>query len=96
VIAPQYWARFGNPYKRWASVANCYVGWQWQDIDGSLQSYEACLPGVTATEELYESTYNLRTTQGRVHKKPLRSLVPQPIRKVVKKTLGLIFPKWIG
>jgi hypothetical protein len=96
VIAPQYWARFGNSFKRWASVANCYKDWQWQGFDGSLQSYEACLPEVTATEELYESTYYLRTTQDEVHKKPLRSLLPQPIRKAIKKTLGLIFPKWIG
>ena len=96
VIAPQYWARFGNPYKRWASVANCYAGWEWQGSDGGLQSYEQCLPEVAATEELYESTYHLRTTQARVHKKTLRGLLPQPIRNAIKKALGLIFPKWIG
>lgn len=96
VIAPQHWARFGNPYKRWASVANCYESWQWQDQHGELKSYENCLPEVNATEVLYESTYNVRTTQGMLLKKPFRSIVPQPIRNAAKKVLGALFPTRIG
>lgn len=96
VIAPQYWARFGNPHNRWASVANCYEEWQWQNQYGALKSYEQCLPEVNATEVLYESTYNVRTTQGMLLKKPLRSIVPQPIRNAAKKILGTLFPTKIG
>jgi len=96
VIAPQHWARFGNPHKRWASVANCYEGWLWQDIHGALKSYELCLPEIAATEMLYESTYSVHTTQRVLLKKPLRSVVPQSIRSAAKKVLSLFFPKLIG
>jgi hypothetical protein len=96
VIAPRYWSRFANEHKRWASIANCYQDWLWQDVDGNLSSYEECLPEVENTIRFYESTYSIRTIKSEVLKKPIRSYVPQKIRSLTKRYLGLIFPTRIG
>ena len=40
VIAPIYWARPNNKYKRWASPCNIYEGWLWQDLKSNLMTYD--------------------------------------------------------
>ena len=96
VIAPRYWSRFSNAEKRWASIANCYEDWLWQDINGGLSSYDECLFESEKTLRFYESNYCICTLESELLKKPLRSIIPKSIRRMIKKGLGLFFPRWIG
>ncbi len=96
VIAPRYWARFGNEYNRWASVANLYESWLWQGGDGRLASYEECLEECQLTEAEYEAKYYIRTTQEQVHNPGIRRFLPAGIRKGVKSALSKFFPKHYG
>ena len=59
VIAPRYWARFGNRHQRWASPANLYAGWLWQNEHGSLASSVDCQQEQLDTEHYYLSRFNV-------------------------------------
>ena len=96
VIAPKYWARFNNPFKRWSSPANLYESWLWQDNSGNLFKYDDCLEDVNKTLEFYKTHYYVRTTYDRIQKKHLRRFLPPVFRKCLKKWLSLMFPKRIG
>lgn len=96
VIAPRYWARFGNKYSRWASIANFYKGWIWQDVDGSLYSHADCLGEVENTKEYYQNHYYLSTVPSAVMKPSVRRYLPIWLKKPIKKGLSLLFPKHIG
>lgn len=97
VIAPKHWARFGNPHDRWASPANLYESWLWQDKVGNLHSFEDCLPGCDATENYYRSHYPVRTTPEQLRGQTcIRQLLPTSIRKQAKKLLSIAFPKKFG
>lgn len=96
VIAPMYWARFGNTYKRWASPANLYESWLWQDKSGVLHSYQDCKAECDATERYYQSHYFMRTTPEQLRNKGLRHFVPLIIRKFAKRLLSVAFPTKFG
>jgi hypothetical protein len=96
VIAPKYWARFNNSFKRWSSPANLYESWLWQDDTGNLYKYDDCLEDVNKTLEFYETHYYVRSTYDHIQKKHLRRFLPPVFRKYLKKWLSLMFPKRIG
>lgn len=96
VIAPKYWARFGNPFKRWASPANLYESWLWQDVSGTLHTYQDCMAERDATERYYQSHYFMRTTPDQLLNKGLRQFVPVFIRKLAKRLLSVAFPSRFG
>ncbi|QDD07078.1 hypothetical protein FIT65_04480 [Candidatus Methylopumilus planktonicus] len=96
VIAPKYWARFNNSFKRWASPANLYESWLWQDNTGNLYKYDDCLEDANKTLEFYKIHYSVRSTYDQMQKKHLRRFLPPVFRKYLKKWLSLIFPKRIG
>jgi hypothetical protein len=43
VIAPKYWSRHNVSDGYWASGQNLYSGWNYQDVEGNLQTYDECL-----------------------------------------------------
>jgi hypothetical protein len=96
VIAPMYWARFGNELRRWASPANLYESWLWQDAEGELHTYEDCLPDKEATETLYAENYFVKTSINCFSGNRFRRLVPASIISVVKHMLSILFPKHFG
>lgn len=96
VIAPKYWARYGNPYRRWASTANLYDSWLWQTPDGRLSTYEECLPECEATVAEYDAKYFVRTTLEQIQKSGIRRFVPASLRREAKRALSLVFPRHFG
>lgn len=96
VIAPLYWARFGNKYARWASPSNLYEDWVWQDELGNVYSYEQCLPGMQDTIEGYREKYTVLADPTILMSPGLRKYIPPRLRQRVKHGLGQLFPKWMG
>jgi hypothetical protein len=96
VIAPKLWARFGNVYGRWASPANLYSSWLWQDPEGKLQDYGACLPGREQTVAHYKAHYHYAVTKGFLERRPVRMYFPGSVRKRVKSLLSRVFPRHYG
>lgn len=43
IIAPKYWARHNVSDGYWGSGQNLYSGWNYQDREGNLQTYDECL-----------------------------------------------------
>jgi hypothetical protein len=96
VIAPVHWARFGNKYSRWASPANLYQSWMWQDINGLLHSYADCLPEQMSTKAHYNANYYVSTQPSVVMNPGIRGHLPAWLKRPVKKGLSLLFPGHIG
>lgn len=96
VIAPKYWARYGNPFKRWASTANLYESWLWQSPDGQLSTFGDCLPDCAVTEAEYEAKYFVRTTPDVFQKSGIRQFIPPPILSGTKRVLSMLFPRHFG
>ena len=96
VIAPMHWARFSNKYYRWASPANLYESWMWQDMQGSLYSYTDCLQSREITIAYYREHYYVSTTPSVVMNPGIRGRVPSWLKKPLKKVLSLFFPRHIG
>lgn len=96
VIAPMYWARFGNAYSRWASPANLYHSWMWQDVNGVLQTYEDCLQQQIATRDFYRNQYYLSTLPSAVYRSGIRRYLPPWFKRSIKKGLSYLFPRRIG
>lgn len=97
VIAPQCWSRFNNPCGRWASPANLYRNWLWQDITGCLKSYDECLPIVKKTIDYYETNYYVSSSVGAITKGGvIAKFLPYRARLLIKSALSVIFPTRIG
>lgn len=96
VIAPLHWARFGNRQGRWASPANLYQNWLWQDVSGNLSDYEECLSGKRESINHYRHYYNVTTSADTLSNPGLRRFIPEKMRKNIKKNLSKFFPKHIG
>lgn len=96
VIAPRHWARFGNEQSRWASPANLYEAWEWQDAQGGLHSHADCLDEQRRTQDYYDRHYNVLTAMAAIERSGLRRYIPRPIRAGAKKALSLLFPRHIG
>lgn len=95
VIAPMYWARFGNEYERWVSPANCYSEWKWQDSSGKIVSDSDLAASLNKTLEYYNSSFYILTNNDAVLKNKSKFL-NQSIRNKIKSALGLIIPRMIG
>jgi len=96
VIAPMYWARYGNKLKRWASPANLYTSWLWQDEMGTLHTYNDCTNECDATERYYQSRYFVRSSHDQLLKKGFRQLMPITVRNYTKRFLSMAFPTKFG
>lgn len=96
VIAPVHWARFGNKYSRWASPANLYQSWMWQDVNGLLHSYTDCLPEQLSTKAHYHDNYYVSTQPSAVMNPGIRGYLPAWLKKPIKKGLSFLLPKHIG
>lgn len=96
VIAPMHWARFGNPFKRWASPANLYESWLWQDESGAMHTYQECTGERDRTENYYRAHYFMRSSPDQLLNKGLRQFVPVAIRKYGKRLLSVAFPTRFG
>ena len=96
VIAPKHWARFGNRCSRWASPANLYESWMWQDVGGSLHSYADCLPEQEQTSAYYRDSYYLCTVPSAVSNPGIRGHFPNWLKNPIKKGLSWFFPRHIG
>lgn len=96
VIAPMHWSRFGNKYSRWASPANLYDSWMWQDVNGLLHSHIDCLEGRAHTRKYYRNHYYVWTSPSAVMNSGIRGYLPGWLKKPIKKGLSLLFPKRIG
>lgn len=92
VIAPMYFARPYNKLGRWASPANFYKGWQWQNKDGVLVEYDICKSSVDSTLYFY-SKYNIVTHNNLFTKK---RVLPDFLVKFVKVILSKLFPLKFG
>jgi len=96
VIAPMYWARPFNSLKRWASPANLYEDWMWQDITGVLYEYKTLIKESESTELYYKNSYYLRSEVDISSQKTLLSYVPKKFKSKIKKIFSLINPKKYG
>jgi hypothetical protein len=96
VIAPKYWARYGNRLKRWASPSNIYKSWLWQDSGGMLSTYEECLPEIESVEKFYKENYFVKAPLSFFSEIGLRKYFPKSIRGFVKYMLSVVLPKHYG
>lgn len=96
VIAPQYWARFNNPYRRWASPANVYQDWMWMDDRGDLHTYRDLELEAAETEKFYQDACYLATMPEAIYKKTLLHYIPSDIRRTAKKMLAKVLPMKFG
>jgi len=96
VIAPKYFARFNDEHNRWASPANIYSQWLWQDRAGNLQTYEDCIAEVENIEKMYANDYYIKISPSLIAKKDLGIFIPVIIKNVVKKLLSKFFPLKYG
>ncbi len=95
IIAPANWSRFGNPKNKWISPSNYYENWSYQNIKGEIINKEFIEESINKTLIIY-SSYNIITTKESVSKRKLNSLLPNKLRKLLKKFLSKIFPLNIG
>ncbi|OHD90695.1 hypothetical protein [Sulfuricurvum sp. RIFCSPLOWO2_12_FULL_43_24] len=96
VIAPRYWARFNNAYQRWASPANLYQDWLWQDYEGRLGTYDEMRVTYNRTIEYYKNNYFISTSPEVVYPKPLSRFLSQRKKQQIKKILSRLFPMKFG
>lgn len=96
VIAPYLWSRPNNHYMRWAAPANLYKDWYWQDEIGNLHSYNDCLPVRDSTIDFYMSEYSISVPADYIKRKGFISLLPDGIKKPLRKVLSVFFPAHIG
>lgn len=96
IIAPMHWAKFNNKKRRWASPANLYTDWLWQDVDGALVDYAACSNEKIKTIEHYRQNLNVLSSEEHLVKRGFRRHIPAGIRKSVKRYASIFLPKYIG
>ena len=96
VIAPKYFARFNDDCNRWASPANIYRDWLWQDRDGNLQTYNDCIAEVESVENRYSSDYYIKIHPSLIASKGLSVFIPVVVKNIVKKLLSKFFPLKYG
>ena len=57
IIAPKYWARHNVSKGHWSTSQNLYRNWHYQDRDGRLYDYEACVEEFTGFIERHPEIY---------------------------------------
>ena len=96
VIAPKYFARFNDRHNRWASPANIYSNWLWQDRRGDLQAYDDCIDEVQSIERMYINDYYISVHSSFLASKNISTFIPASIKNSVKKILSKFFPLKYG
>ena len=96
VIAPKYFARFNDKLNRWASPANIYKDWLWQDRCGELATYEKCMDEAMKTEEYYLKNYHILTPPNVVYRNGFRNYIPRWIKRIIKRIFSILFPLKFG
>ena len=96
VIAPMYWARPFNKNKRWISPCNIYSEWLWQDVNGEINKYEDCLSIATKTENFYKKEFCILINKKEIPSKGIFNFLPNKVKSIFKKLLGIILPKHFG
>jgi hypothetical protein len=96
VIAPKYFARFNDSLNRWASPANIYKDWIWQDRNGNIYTYFECLEEVRKLENYYTKEFYIATCSEYLREKKISSFIPTDIKKVIKIILAKLFPLRFG
>ncbi|RPG17957.1 MAG: hypothetical protein CBC84_001800 [Pelagibacteraceae bacterium TMED124] len=94
-IAPLLWSRFNNKFKRWASPANYYPEWAWQDYQGNIISKKNINKILKITRDEY-STYNIGLKKYEIKKNIFLLLIPKGLKKLIKYILNYIFPLHFG
>ena len=95
IIAPANWARFGNPYNKWISPANHYKNWSYQNIKGEIITKKLIEESINKTRSIF-SSYNVTTTKESLSQNKPYQILPNKLRKILKKFLSKIFPLHIG
>ena len=96
VIAPKYWGRFGNKFNRWASPANLYTEWLWQDNLGKLNTYDDCLEENISNDLYYKNNFHVFVSPEFALQRGLRGYFPASFRAKIKKILSYLFPRYYG
>jgi len=96
VIAPKYFARFNDKHNRWASPANIYSEWLWQDRTGNLKTYSDCIVEVENVEIMYANDYYINISPSLIAPKGLAKFIPVIVKNLVKKFLSKFFPLKYG
>jgi hypothetical protein len=96
VIAPEHWARFGDPSKRWAMPSNVYEGWNYLSSDGRLLSSCECFNSAALDADYYQREFSIRVPSTMKFGSNFSSFLPRSIKYPLKKALSYFFPKLIG
>jgi hypothetical protein len=94
VIAPMYWARYNNIFERWASPANLYLDWNWQDDAGNIKSYNECLDLYKDNMRYYHDNYNIMV-EDNIRKYTDKFSIKIYTLRVFKKIIKAIFPAYL-
>ena len=95
VIAPLYWARFGNKFNRWSSPSNYYKDWSWQDISGKILNNKEVSETLIDTREEFKK-YNLRFKYDYLDSNNKNFYIFNKIKKFIKYLLSIFFPLKYG
>lgn len=96
VVAPEHWARYGHPLRRWAMPANLYRNWHWLSPSGALRSYEECRAAAEADAARYEAEYNVRVPPKMGIGLPRTRYIPAGLKRPLKRAAARLFPTRIG
>lgn len=96
IIAPMYWARPNNKYKRWASPCNIYEGWLWQDKNSNLINYDECLKYAKKTSEYYKKEFTVLIKHKDVPINNILKIFPKNLKIIIKRILSLFLPRYFG
>jgi hypothetical protein len=96
VIAPEHWARFGDPSKRWAMPSNVYEDWNYLSSDGRLLTSFECFESAAVDADYYQREFNIRVPSTMKLGSNINSIIPDFIKRPLKKILSHLFPKLIG
>lgn len=96
VIAPEHWARYNHPAKRWAMPSNYYDGWLYLTADGRISDPETSRQAAERDAEYYETEYCVRVPQKMGFGLPRSRHLPRWLKQPLKKIGAHIAPKLIG
>lgn len=96
VVAPQYWARYGNSKGRWVMPCNVYKDWFYLSANGDLLEYSDCLKAAAGDAAYYENTFNVRIPQNMVTNMSITRFMPVALKPFIKRIFSYLFPKRFG
>ncbi len=96
VIAPYLWSRPNNTLARWASPANLYSEWVWQDTIGTIHNIVECRKIRDRTINSYLTDYVVSAPLEYPWKKSALDRIPIKIKNPIKRALSKICPTHFG